>query len=214
MKIPSSDIKHLKKVQEELKSLVILVNRFSDYELIGGCDVSYRGDSGTGAFVVCDRRLKLVEHTIIKQRVEFPYIPGYLAFREIPFLIAAFNELKTKPDIILVDGQGIAHPRGFGVASHLGVLLDIPTIGAAKNKLFGRCEMPVLERGSYTLLRDPQNNVIGACLVTKDRTKPIFVSAGHMVDLEMSVRVVLESALSYKIPEPLRLAHMFSRCAE
>ena len=211
MKEKFQEIQLLRKVQEELRNLVITVNKLQDYEYIGGCDVSYRGDEGVGVFVVFNRQFKLLDVAIVKRKVDFPYIPGYLAFREVPFLIDSYNRLQLKPDIVLVDGQGIAHPRGFGVASHLGVLLNIPTIGVAKSRLYGHCEMPEPVRGSFTYLRDEKNNIIGACLVTKDRSKPIYVSIGHLVDLDTAIRVVLENTLHYKLPEPLRVAHLYTQ---
>lgn len=211
MKEKLPEIQLLKKVQEELRSLVITVNKLQDYEYIGGCDVSYRKNEGVGVFVVFNRQFKLLDVAVVKRGIEFPYIPGYLAFREVPFLIDSYNKLKVKPDIVLVDGQGIAHPRGFGVASHLGVLLNLPTIGVAKSRLYGYCDMPELVRGNFTYLRDRNNAVIGACLVTKDRSKPLYVSIGHLVDLDMAIKVVLENTLHYKIPEPLRVAHLFTR---
>ncbi len=214
MKTISRDIKLLKKVQEELRSLVICTNKITEYQFVGGCDVSYRGEIGVGAFVVFNRNFQMVDVSVVRRRIEFPYVPGYLAFREVPFLLEAYTKLKVKPDVVMVDGQGIAHPRGFGVASHLGVLLNLPTIGVAKSRLYGNCELPVLQRGNYTYLRDEENHIIGACLVTKDRTKPLFVSIGHLVDLEMSVKVVLDNTLSYKIPEPLRMAHSFSKVSK
>ncbi|MDI6851023.1 MAG: endonuclease V [bacterium] len=211
MKEKLPEIQLLKKVQEELRSLVITVNKLQDYEYIGGCDVSYRKNEGVGVFVVFNRQFKLLDVAVVKRGIEFPYIPGYLAFREVPFLIDSYNKLKVKPDIVLVDGQGIAHPRGFGVASHLGVLLNLPTIGVAKSRLYGYCDMPELVRGNFTYLRDRNNAVIGACLVTKDRSKPLYVSIGHLVDLDMAIKVVLENTLHYKILEPLRVAHLFTR---
>lgn len=207
----SQEIQLYKKIQEELKQQLVTVNRSEEYQFIGGSDVSYIGDSGIGVVVVFDRRFNLVDRAVIKKKVDFPYIPGFLAFREVPLILEAYKSLKVKPDIVLVDGQGIAHPRGFGVASHLGVLLNIPTIGVAKNRLYGVCEAPEPRRGSYTYLRDRNNRIIGACLVTKDNTKPLYVSIGHLVDLEMAIRVVLENTIHYRLPEPLRIAHHYTQ---
>ncbi|MEO0252267.1 MAG: endonuclease V [candidate division WOR-3 bacterium] len=211
MRNTSVNLETLKSIQEELRKHLITVNALHDYEFVGGCDVSYESDHGKGVIVVIDRKFNVVEISAVSKKIDFPYIPGFLAFREVPFLLEAYEKLKLKPDILLVDGQGIAHPRGFGVACHLGVLLNKPTIGAAKSKLYGRCEIPPLKRGFYTYLLGEDDKVIGACLVTKDRCKPIYVSQGHMVDLETAVKVVLENTVHYRIPEPLRIAHKYSK---
>lgn len=211
MKSTSRSLERLKEIQEELKRLLITVNTLQNYEFVGGCDVSYKGSEGKGVIVVVDRKFKVLDVGEVRAKIEFPYIPGFLAFREVPFLLKAYDKLKIKPDVLLVDGQGIAHPRGFGVASHLGVLLNKPTIGAAKSRLYGRCELPPLKRGFYTYLFNDENKVIGACLVTRDGSKPIYVSQGHMVDLETSIKIVLETTIHFKIPEPLRLAHKYSK---
>jgi len=211
MRTTSRNLETLKKIQEELKGLLVTKNTVFDYTFVGGCDVSYRKNFGVGVFVVLDRGFNVVDVSIAKGKVDFPYIPGFLAFREVPLLIEAYKGLKVKPDVTLVDGQGIAHPRGFGVASHLGVILGIPTIGAAKSRLYGKCDLPELKKGNYTYLFDGNGKVIGACLVTRSGAKPIYISPGHLVDLENSIRIVLENSLYYRIPEPLRVAHKYSK---
>lgn len=138
--------------------------------------------------------------------VEFPYVPGLLSFRELPLVLRAFEEMASAPDLVLVDGQGIAHPRRFGIAAHLGLLLDVPTIGCAKSWLIGDYEEPAMEAGSYTLLAD-DSETIGAVVRTRSGVRPVFVSIGHRVSLEQAVEWVLACCRGYRLPEPMRMAH-------
>jgi deoxyribonuclease V len=161
----------------------------------------------TGAVVVLEYPgLNLVEVSVIRGTVNFPYIPGLLSFREAPLVLRAFQALETTPDLVLVDGQGIAHPRRIGLASHLGLFLDVPTIGCAKSRLCGSHEVPGIEAGEYTELMDKQE-IIGVVLRTKVRTKPVYVSIGHRIDLPTAVYWVRECCKGYRLPEPTRLAH-------
>ena len=196
--------------------LVRLANKVSRTDavaaprLIAGVDISARrGDSmATGAVVVLRYpELKLVETKIVTGKLAFPYIPGLLSFREIPLLLLAFEKLDLIPDLILVDGQGIAHPRRMGLASHLGLLLDTPTIGCAKSRLCGSHNVPGAEPGSYAEVVD-NSEVIGVALRTKFETKPIYVSIGHKVDLKAAIHWTLECCRGYRLPEPTRLAHL------
>ena len=178
--------------------------------LIAGADVSVSKTQGmaTGAVVVLEYPgFTVVEVKEIHGRLGFPYIPGLLSFRESPLVLAAYEELSVTPDLLLVDGQGVAHPRRFGLACHLGLLLDIPTIGCAKSRLCGRHEVPEIEPGSYTELVDG-DETIGVALRTKLRTNPIYVSIGHKVDLDSAIHWVLECCRGYRLPEPTRLAHL------
>jgi deoxyribonuclease V len=133
-------------------------------------------------------------------------VPGLLTFREAPLILAAFEKLKVAPDLVIVDGQGIAHPRRIGLASHLGLCLGLPTIGCAKSRLCGEHEMPGFEAGSYAELRD-NGEVIGVVLRTRAGVKPVYVSIGHLIDLPSAVRTVLDCCRGYRLPEPTRLAH-------
>jgi len=137
---------------------------------------------------------------------KFPYIPGLLSFREAPACLAAAEKLKTTPDIIIVDGQGIAHPRRFGIACHIGLFLDIPAIGCAKSRLIGEFDAPAGEKGASSPLTD-KGEIIGSVLRTKNNVKPVYVSVGHKCRLEDAVRIVLECCGKYRIPEPSRIAH-------
>jgi len=176
---------------------------------IAGVDVSvHRAQRvATGAAVVLEYPdLRLVEARVIHGEVDFPYIPGLLSFREAPLLLRACQALETTPDLILVDGQGIAHPRRIGLASHLGLFLDATTIGCAKSRLCGSHETPGVEPGDYTELMD-KHEVIGAVLRTKVGTKPVYISVGHKIDLPTAIHWVLECCKGYRLPEPVRLAH-------
>ncbi|MHC4644242.1 MAG: deoxyribonuclease V [Planctomycetota bacterium] len=136
----------------------------------------------------------------------FPYIPGLLSFREAPACIAAVQELRNVPDVFIIDGQGIAHPRRLGLAAHLGLFFDKPTIGCAKSRLTGRFDVPAAEKGAFSLLKD-NKEVIGAVVRTRTNVKPVFVSVGNKCQLEDAIQIVLASTTSYRLPEPTRLAH-------
>jgi deoxyribonuclease V len=150
--------------------------------------------------------LDLAEWAWAELPTDFPYIPGLLSFREIPVILAAMERLTLAPDLVLVDGQGIAHPRRIGIASHLGVLLDLPTIGAAKSRLVGRYDEPGPERGDRSPLVH-RGEVVGAVLRTRSRVGPLFVSAGHRVSLDTAVGYTLACAPKYRLPETTRQAH-------
>jgi deoxyribonuclease V len=177
---------------------------------IAGADISYdRGSDLFFAAVVLMKypELSLLEEAAVSERVSFPYIPGLLSFREGPPLIAAFSRLRNSPDVVLFDGQGIAHPRGMGLASHLGLLLDLPAIGCAKTRLVGSYAGVGEKRGEWTKLVY-QDRQVGAVLRTRDRVKPLFVSQGHRIGLSRAVAIVLSCCRGYRVPEPLRRAHL------
>lgn len=177
---------------------------------IAGIDVSVSRFSKTGcaAIVVLNYpSMEIVDTALYQGEINFPYIPGLLSFREAPLILEAWRLLKIQPDILLVDGQGIAHPRRFGIASHLGVVLDIPAIGCAKSRLIGsHDELPEVE-GNYTFLFDG-DEIVGAAVRTKQRVKPLYISIGHKIDLPGAIRIVLDCCRGYRLPEPTRLAHM------
>jgi len=177
--------------------------------LVAGVDVSVKGDVARAAVVVL-RDLEPVEEIAVERRVEFPYVPGLLSFRELPPLLAAWKKVKTRPDVIIVDGQGYAHPRRFGLACHLGVLLDLPTVGCAKSRLIGEYEDPPPERGAWAPLVDGGER-IGAALRTQHGTNVVYVSIGHRVTLGTAIRVVLACAPHCRLPEPQRLADRLSK---
>jgi deoxyribonuclease V len=152
--------------------------------------------------------LTLLESGSAQGRADFPYIPGLLTFREAPMLMKAFYKLKTKPDLLLLDGQGIAHPRSMGLAAHLGLLLGRPAIGCAKSRLFGIYAEPALARGSMAPLKH-EGWTVGLAVRTRTGVKPVFVSPGYRMGIENSGQVVLSLCRGYRIPEPLRQAHLF-----
>lgn len=198
-------------IQNELRGNVELTPLKKEPRTIAGADISYNRFSDD--FFACVVVLSLpdleeVEKVFAKGVATFPYVPGYLSFREIPTLLKAFEKLKKKPDVIMADGQGIAHPRRMGIAAHLGLLLDIPTFGCGKHRLFGVGEQPASRRGSTSLLRDPKSReVVGAYVRTKDKVAPVIISAGHKITLEESIQLTLRTGMSYRIPEPTRRAH-------
>jgi deoxyribonuclease V len=156
------------------------------------------------------KHLELIEYTTALLPVEFPYIPGLPSFREGPAIIKALQKLKTRPDILLFDGQGIAHQRRFGIASHIGLLLDCPTIGCAKTKLVGQYEGPDSRRGSFTYLR-MADKPVGAVVRTRTGVKPVYVSIGHRLNLRDCIKVVLRCCDGFRLPDPIRRADKLSR---
>lgn len=205
------DIAQAKKIQERLQTKVKIAALGKRPKFIAGVDAAF-SDSHVfaAACLFSFPDLELIEEVIAAAVIHFPYIPGFLSFREGPALIQAVRRLKTKPDLILVDGQGIAHPRGIGIASHLGVLLDIPTVGCAKSRLIGEFIEPGPKKGFWSPLLH-KKKIIGAVLRTRDRVRPLFVSPGHKVNLENSIDIVLACTIKYRIPEPLRRADILSK---
>ncbi|WP_456342939.1 endonuclease V [Thermovibrio sp.] len=210
------DFKKAKRAQELLRERVELKPLEVNPRLIGGCDLTflnpYRNPTlGIGAFVV----LKYPEMEVVEKRyevmeVEIPYYPGFLAFRELPLLLKTFRKLKNKPNLIIVDGHGIAHPRGLGIAAHFGVVEKVPTIGCAKKLLYGKTEEPCSEKGCYEPIVEPKTGkTIGYTLRTRRGVKPVFVSAGNLITNEEAREWVLKLATKYRLPEPTRLAHNY-----
>ncbi len=177
---------------------------------IAGVDISADKGQGvaTGAVVVLQYpEFEVVETEVVNDKLNFPYIPGLLSFREAPLILAACQKLTITPDLILVDGQGIAHPRRMGLASHIGLFLNSPTIGCAKSLLCGTHQLPGAKPGSYAEVVD-NGETIGAALRTKLGTKPIYVSIGHKIDLPTAIYWVMKCCRGYRIPESTRLAHL------
>ncbi|MFC2016222.1 deoxyribonuclease V [Chloroflexota bacterium] len=177
---------------------------------IAGVDIAVgkaQGMAAGAAVVLSYPELRVLETKVVQGRLDFPYIPGLLSFRESPLTLAACESLSITPDLVLVDGQGVAHPRRFGLASHLGLFLDTPTIGCAKSLLCGRHEVPGVEQGSYAEVVD-KGETIGVALRTRLGVKPIYVSIGHKVDLQTAIHWVMKCCRGYRVPEPTRLAHL------
>jgi deoxyribonuclease V len=189
---------------------------------VAGADVAYSPTHGwlVAAVVLLRRPAKrigsdweLVEDVVLKGPVTFPYVPGLLSFREAPILLECFAKLRSTPDLVLVDGHGIAHPRGFGIASHLGLWLGVPTVGCAKSRLVGNCEQPGDDPGSWTELRY-QGKAVGATVRTRRGVKPIFISPGHRVGLKAAVRLALLCGAGFRVPEPTRRADHLAEAAK
>jgi deoxyribonuclease V len=198
-------------IQRKLRGKVSLALVEKKIRTIAGADVSmnmFEKDIYAGIIVLSYPELVPLEHAVVKSRTSFPYIPGLLSFREIPALVECFDKLKLKPDIVLVDGQGIAHPRRLGIAAHFGVLLNIPTIGSAKSRLYGEYKIPE-NPGEEEVIIDPKTKEnIGYALKSKVRSNPIIISPGHKVSLRESLDIVKNCFRGYRLPEPTRLAHI------
>ena len=178
-------------------------------KVVAGIDCALSKDAQRILAAVVVLRLpdfELVETASAVRKVTFPYIPGLLSFREAPVCIAAVEKLTSRPDVFIIDGQGIAHPRRLGLAAHLGLFFDEPTVGCAKSRLTGDFEEPRLEKGAHTLLT-AQSETIGAVVRTRSGVKPVFVSVGNKCMLDDAIRIVLDCTVKYRLPEPTRLAH-------
>jgi len=194
------------RLQNQLRSKVITKKTFEKISIIGAVDCSHAPKSNLGvAGIVLYRYPELIElsHTVIEHEVTFPYVPGLLSLRELPLILAAIESLSQLPDLFLVDGQGIAHPRRFGIASHLGILLDRPTIGCAKSVLIGKGKQPSTKQGSWSSLKDKGESV-GALVRSRADTQPLVVSIGHRIDLQSAVKIVLNCCDGKRIPKPIR----------
>ncbi len=196
-------------IQERLRPRVRIEPLARPPQLVAGIDVTYPEGAGTAlACVVVMRRpsLALVERAFGEAPLSFPYVPGYLSFREAPAVLAALRRLSVEPDLLLFDGQGLAHPRRFGLACHVGVIVDRPAVGCAKSLLVGRHAEPGARRGCRRRILD-RGEAVGVALRTRDGVRPLFVSVGHRVDLPGAVRAVLSCTRGRRNPEPLREAH-------
>jgi deoxyribonuclease V len=196
-------------LQKELKKKISLKKSFNKVKIVAGADVSYyKNNMIAGIVILKFPQLEIIEKKSSFSPVNFPYIPGFLTFREGPSLLEALKKIKIEPDVILFDGQGIAHPRRMGIATHLGLFLDKPTIGCAKSRLSGKYTSVGEEKGDYALLKEGEE-VLGAVLRTRRKVKPIFVSPGHKIDLSNSIEIVLKCIVKYRLPLPVREAHVF-----
>ena len=198
------------KVQQDLSKRLILEPSEIEPKLIAGADVSYSKGSDLffSAVVVLEMpSMRVLEEASAKGKVDFPYIPGLLSFREAVILTKAFEKIKSVPDVVIFDGQGIAHPRGVGLASHIGLMLDLPSVGCAKNKLVGSHGPVGNEVGDYAPIKF-RGNVVGAALRTKKNVAPVFVSPGHRMDVPSAIEIVMKTCRGYRLPEPTRQAHV------
>jgi deoxyribonuclease V len=210
MKWPGN-ILEARETQERMSGKVRILPLREDPRFIAGVDAAFSENRVIAAaclYTLPD--LVCIERAHARKTLAFPYVPGYLSFREGPAIIEAVGRLKQRPDIILVDGQGIAHPRRIGIASHLGVVLDIPTIGCAKTRLVGAYQDPAFQKGKWSALYH-EGEIVGAVLRTRDGVRPLFISPGHRIDLGSAVRLVLACVKTYRVPEPLRCADQASK---
>lgn len=207
-------IGRLRREQESLARRVILTDALprKDIRVVAGADLTFLDvwrtpTVGLACFTLMEfPAMKLLERVVVQGRVTFPYIPTFLAYRELPLLLKGYRRLKPKPDVVLVDGQGIAHPRGFGIAAHFGVLTGAVTIGCAKSWLFGEYKMPA-RAGAHTVLRGPNRGKIGHVLRPSHGKSLLFISPGHRVSPDTSLEIVRSCLMGFKIPEPIRLSH-------
>lgn len=196
-------------IQRELKQWVRIADDFQSPSRVAGVDVGFEDNNRitrAAVSVLSFPQLELLEYAIARQPTRFPYVPGLLSFREIPTVLDALERLSTLPDMLLCDGQGVAHPRRLGIASHLGVLLDLPTIGVAKSRLVGTDVTPGEEKGSWKPLYHG-DELIGCVLRSRSRVKPLYISPGHRVGFDSARELVLACTTRYRLPETTRWAH-------
>jgi len=199
-------------IQEALRDRIILKKTFSEVRTVGGGDAAYSNNGKLlfAAIVVLSfPEMEIIDTATADGNTRFPYIPGLLSFREGPILIKTFQKLKLKPDVMIFDSQGIAHPRGMGLASHVGLWLDLPSIGCAKTPLLGEFIFPGRLKGSFEWIRR-EGKKVGTVLRTRDNIKPLFVSPGHRIDFSTSNQLILKCCKGFRSPEPLRKAHQLA----
>jgi len=210
-------------LQNQLRSQVRIQPLAGEIKLVAGCDISFNRFSDivyAGIVVLRLPELEVVSQATVVTRARFPYVPGLLSFRETPALLEAWEKLEVAPDVVMLDGQGMAHPRRFGIACHFGLLTGRPTLGCAKTVLVGKFDEPGERAGAYSLMTH-KGETIGAAVRTKDRVAPVYVSVGHLIDLPGAIRLALscvkgyqadglfaDSKSKYRIPEPTRQAHL------
>ncbi|WP_461829600.1 endonuclease V [Aquifex sp.] len=205
------DLEKLKRIQLECAKKVIQRDDFAEIRTVGGMDLTFEDikrdpTRAWASLVVIDiETLKPIYEHVVEDVVEFPYIPTFLAFRELPLLLKLYKTAEVKPDVFFVDGQGVAHPRGCGIASHFGVETGEVSVGVAKSRLFGYAKEPGPKKGDFTYLRY-KGRIVGAVVRTKDNAQPVYVSVGHRISLKTAIELVLKTSI-YRVPEPTRLAH-------
>lgn len=196
------------RIQREVAALADTASPLGDVRLVAGADLSSRRQRGdvVAAVVLCDIDGNPIEQVTVAGETDFPYVPGLLSFREAPLILRCLERLSRRPDVLILDGHGICHPRRAGLATHVGVAAGIPAVGCAKRPFVGVCEEPADERGARTPLL-LEGEVVGAALRTRPGVKPVYVSPGHRCDVESAAALVLRLATRYRLPEPTRLAH-------
>jgi len=209
LKPPKFDLNELACTQEKIAKNVVREDRLKKLESIAGCDLSFvSGDIAYAACVLLDyKSLELIDKKIIKVKIKFPYIPTFLAFREVDPMLKVARDVDAS--VFMIGAQGIAHPRRAGLASHFGVLINKPTVGVAKKRLCGVAEEPPNKQGAYSLLKDG-GEVIGAVFRTQKDAKPVYVSIGNKLSLKTAIKISLETTRENRLPEPLRVAHQLA----
>jgi deoxyribonuclease V len=202
-------------IQRQLRGHVLMTNGslLTTLKTIAGVDAAYRdttGEAKAAVVVLAFPELEVVEQVVATRPISFPYVPGLLSFREAPVVLDAISSLRARPDLLMCDGQGYAHSRRLGLASHLGVYLDMPSIGCAKSRLIGSYDEPGPSKGSFSPLTD-HGETIGMVLRSKTGTRPLFISIGHMIDLATAVKLVNQCLRGFRLPEPTRLADKLSK---
>ncbi|KPK74860.1 MAG: hypothetical protein AMJ89_05290 [candidate division Zixibacteria bacterium SM23_73] len=202
-----------KKIQAELSCFVITKDQFEKIEKISAVGVIFSKDEDKIS-VACANfsfpQLQILDQIVEKGNCDFPYTPGLFAFSVGPAILSVLNKIE-KPDLIIFPGRGIDHPRKLGLATHLGVLLDFPTIACSKRPLWRNCPDLSMEKGAHVFIQDKNGKSIGAVLRTKDKVKPIFVTIGHKISIQTAIKIILECSKNYRIPEPLRYAHNLAK---
>jgi len=209
------DLAWARQEQERLAAQVVLADRLGRLERVAGLDVHFSRDgrqAWAAAAVLSFPGLEPLEQAVARGPVPMPYVPGFLSFREAPAMLAALARLSRPPGLLLCDGQGMAHPRGCGLACHLGVMSGLPCIGVAKSRLLGRHRPPSAKRGAWAPLLH-QDQLIGAVLRTVDGVRPLYVSPGHLVSLPTAIALTLACGGRFRLPEPLRAAHRLAAAA-
>ncbi len=207
----TDNISKAKDIQVDLKKRIKIIPLDKKPSFIAGVDAAFWQDKVIAvATFYSYPEISHIEDTFVIEDITFPYIPGFLSFREGHSILAALCKSTIKPDVVLFDGQGIAHPKGIGIASHIGVLLNIPSIGCAKSRLVGQHKEPNMKKGSYANIFH-RGNKVGVVLRTRANVKPIFVSPGNMIDIDSSIKIIMDCALKFRIPEPLRRADSLSK---
>jgi deoxyribonuclease V len=194
-------------IQRELATRLLIRDEHGPIRTVAGVDAGFEGETARAAVVVLSfPQLAYLDHALARRPAGMPYVPGLLSFREAPAILAALEALRQLPDLLLLDGQGIAHPRRLGIAAHVGLITDLPAIGVAKSLLHGRHGLLGDERGATAELRD-RGELIGVALRTRPGTKPLYISPGHRVGLDSAVRYVMACTTRYRLPETTRAAH-------
>jgi deoxyribonuclease V len=201
---------HLINLQNKLASKIIFKEYTNPINYYAGVDVAFTKEYTVAAIVVLDKNLNVCEVSKGIKKTTFPYIPGLLSFREFPAIYEAFKKLKIIPDILIIDGQGIAHPRGLGIASHIGVVLNVTSIGCAKSKLYGIYNEPDNKKFSFNYLFNEKKSPIGLVVRTREYIKPVFISPGNNIDLGSCLNIIKQCTIKYRLPEPVRIAHYYA----